>query len=91
VGNIQTDISIGYGVCLVGSNSIGQINANWTAGVIQVLAADLQPTILVTDCTAAEHPATGGTAYVGGTGTESCNEPVATERSTWGQVKALYH
>ena len=89
VGNIQSDISIGYGVCLTGSNSIGQISGNFTAGVVQVLAADLQPTIIVTDCQVAEHPATGGTAYVGTTG--NCNEPVPTQQSTWGQVKALYH
>jgi hypothetical protein len=88
VGNIQTDISIGYGVCLVGSNPIGQINATWGAGAIQVLAADLQPVIIVTGCEAIEYPATGGTACVG----SPCPcEPNATERSTWGQVKALFH
>jgi hypothetical protein len=88
VGAIQSDISLGYGVCLMGSNSIGTIAANWAPGVVSVMAADLQPTILYTDCDAAEKVATGGLAYVGTTG--DCLEPSATEKSTWGQVKALY-
>jgi len=39
------------------------------------------------DCSFGEHPATGGSFYVAGTG--DCKE-VATEATTWGSVKALY-
>lgn len=88
VGNVQTDLSLGYGVCLTGANVIGTMAGIFTAGTLEVVAADLQPTILVTDCSAAELVATGGKAYVAGTG--DCAEPNATENSTWGQVKALY-
>ena len=88
VGNIQSDLSVGYGVCLNGASVIGTLAGIFGAGTLDVVAADLQTTIIVTDCTAAEFPATGGTAYVGTTG--DCHEPNATENSTWGQVKALY-
>jgi len=87
VGQLNSDISLGYGQCLSGNIVLGTINAIYGAGVGSVTAADLQPIILYTDCSFGEYPATGGTFYVGTTG--PCNE-VATEPSTWGQVKALY-
>jgi hypothetical protein len=87
VGGLTTDLSLGYGQCLSGSIVLGTVNAIYAAGTGSVVAADLQPNILYTDCSFGEYPGTGGTFYVGGTG--PCNE-VATEPSTWGQVKALY-
>jgi hypothetical protein len=89
VGNMQTDLSLGYGDCLTGSFVIGTIVANLTSGTISVLPADTFVSIIYTDCTFAELPATGGNAYVA-PATGNCNEPLATEQSTWGQVKALY-
>jgi hypothetical protein len=88
VGSITSDLSVGYGVCLNGASVIGTLAGIFTPGTLDIVAADLQTTIIVTDCTAAEFPATGGTAYIGTTG--DCHEPNATENSTWGQVKALY-
>lgn len=87
VGNLLTDLSMGYGQCLSGSVVIGNIIAILGAGSGSVLAADLQPNIIYTNCDFAELPATGGDYFVGGTG--NCKE-VATEPTTWGQVKALY-
>lgn len=87
VGNMLTDLSLGYGQCLNGSIVLGQIVAILTPGAIQVVAAQGFPGIIYTNCSFAELPATGGSGYIGGTG--NCNE-VATEPSTWGQVKALY-
>ena len=87
VGALTTDISIGYGTCLSGSIVLGTINAIYGAGQGDVLVADLQASILYVDCSFGEHPATGGSFYVGGQG--DCKE-VATEATTWGSVKALY-
>ena len=41
------------------------------------------------DCASFPHPATGGSFYWG-TGCPGCADPTATERTTWGGVKALY-
>jgi hypothetical protein len=87
VGSYTNDLSVGYGACNTGSLVIGTLLMNATGGSMTVKAAIGQSTIIVTDCNFGEKPATGGTAYVAGTG--NCGE-VATEPSTWGQVKALY-
>ena len=87
IGVMTSDLSLGYGQCLSGSIVLGTINAIYTAGTLSVLPADGFPNIIYTDCSFGEYPATGGNAYVGTTG--PCNE-VATEQSTWGNVKALY-
>lgn len=87
VGSMTTDLSLAYGTCIPGSIVLGQIVAILGAGSGAVLPADLQANIIYTNCVFAEIPATGGTYYSGTTG--SCNE-VATEPTTWGQVKALY-
>lgn len=87
IGVLTSDLSLGYGLCLNGSIPLGTITAQYTAGVISVLPADAFASIIYTDCSFGEYPATGGNAYVGTEG--PCNE-VATEQSTWGNVKALY-
>jgi len=84
---LTSDLSLAFGVCFNGTIQLGTLAAVWVGGTAQVIPAQGFANILVTDCTAAAHNATGGTAYVGVTG--NCNE-VATEPSTWGQVKALY-
>jgi hypothetical protein len=88
VGALNTDLSLGYGFCLNGSIVLGTINAIYTAGTGKLEKADLQAQIIYTDCSFGEYPATGGYFYVNGTG--PCEDVVATEPSTWGQVKALY-
>jgi hypothetical protein len=87
VGTLNSDISIGYGQCLNGSIVLGTAIVSLVGGQMTVLPATGFSFILYTDCSFAELPATGGQANDGTTG--DCNE-VATESSTWGQVKALY-
>jgi hypothetical protein len=87
VGSLTSDLSLAYGTCIPGSIVLGQIVAILGVGSGAVLPADLQSNIIYTNCDFAELPATGGTYYSGTTG--NCNE-VATEPTTWGQVKALY-
>lgn len=90
-GLLTTDMSVGYGQCLVGTFAVGTIAANWLPGVAAVVAIDGMPFITFTDCQANEFPAIGGYAYVGLHG-DRCFfvDPLATEHSTWGHVKALY-
>jgi len=91
VGNIATDLSLAYGSCQSGSVVLGTLTMNLTASgsTMKVLPAQLFPTIIYTNCSFAELPATGGKANVGTGSATDCGE-VATEPSTWGQVKALY-
>ncbi len=85
VGN---DLVFAYGSCRTGSIVLGTINAIYGTGTLQVVHTDLVLDVLYTDCSFVEKAATGGKAYVGTTG--NCNEPLATEASTWGSVKSLY-
>jgi hypothetical protein len=91
IGTYDSDISVGYGAtCLTGSIVVGHLliaGGAGPAGSMSVLTAPGQLGILYLQCNFAEKIATGGTAYVLSSG--PCNE-VATENSTWGQVKALY-
>jgi hypothetical protein len=86
VGNLMTDLSVGYGTCLTGTICIGSIVAILNPGTLSTTAADGFASIIYTDCVFAEKPAFGGDAYVGTTG--QC--PLPTQQSTWGSVKALY-
>jgi hypothetical protein len=88
VGDIHNDLSVGYGNCFTGSIVLGTLVMTGGApGQLDVKTAIGQTNIIYTDCSFGEHQATGGTAYINSTG--NCHE-VATENSTWGQVKALY-
>lgn len=87
VGALPGDLSLAYGQCLNGSIVLSSMFNLLSGGTLQVIPAAAFPNIIITNCQFGEVVATGGTAYVGGTG--NCNE-VATESSTWGQVKALY-
>jgi len=87
VGALTTDLSLAYGQCLSGSIVLGTAIMSLASGQLNILAADGFPHILYTDCIFAELEGTGGRAYVGTTG--DCGE-IATEQSTWGQVKSLY-
>jgi hypothetical protein len=81
-------ISLGYGQCRTGNIVLGTLLAIYGAGTLHVVPAQSFSEILYTDCAFVEKAATGGAAYVGTPG--DCEEPVATEPSTWGSVKALY-
>jgi hypothetical protein len=86
LGSLTSDLSVGYGQCLVGTICVGNIVAILNPGTLSTTAADGFTTIIYTDCVFAEKPAFGGDAYVGTTG--QC--PLPTQQSTWGSVKALY-
>jgi hypothetical protein len=86
-GNVTVDVSVAYGQCLSGSILVGCIVGSLTPGNGAVLPAQGFASILYANCDFTELPATGGLFYVDGSG--PCGE-VATEPSTWGQVKALY-
>jgi hypothetical protein len=88
VGNALTDITVGYGACLTGTVVVGQaFLSSPGVGPITVRTADGQIMIVNIGCDFGEYAATGGTAYLGGA-QGPCD--VATQPSTWGQVKALY-
>jgi len=88
VGALNTDLSLGYGTCISGTIVLGTINAIYGAGTGTLEKADLQAKIIYTDCNFGEYEATGGFFYVNSTG--PCEQIIATEPSTWGQVKSLY-
>jgi hypothetical protein len=90
VGDIKSDLSVGYGGCQgPGSVVVGTMVIQLGgSGYMDILPATGFPNILYTDCNFAEKPATGGRAWINNP-TGQCNE-VATQPSTWGQVKALY-
>jgi len=89
IGNVSNDLSLAYGQCLTGQVVLGSLLMSLAGpGNLEVVAADAFPNIIYTDCLFGEYPATGGKAYVGVAG--NCQFPIATQPSTWGQVKSLY-
>ena len=87
IGSLTSDLSLGYGQCLVGAFALGSIVAVLSPGIMQVTAADNFPNIIYTDCNFGELPASGGAGEVG---SSICHCCFAVESSTWGKVKALY-
>jgi hypothetical protein len=99
VGSLLTDISVGYGSCRTDCIVLGTMLAIYGAGRLQIQAADLQVAIVFTDCSFAEHFATGGSGWVSVDNdcTPVIQSAVAAqcgilpvEQSTWGSVKSLY-
>jgi len=88
IGNLTSDLSLGYGQCLNGSFALGTIVAILAPGLGSVTAADAFPTIIYTNCDFGEFPASGNNFGVA-TDPGPC-DPNPTNQSTWGQVKALY-
>ena len=88
IGVVSSDLSLGYGQCLVGSIPLGTVVAILNPGAVSVVPADAFPNIIYTNCLFAELPATGGHASINGDG-HGCDFD-AVEKSTWGSVKALY-
>jgi hypothetical protein len=91
-----------YGECVTGSFVIGTITAVLNPGYVRIVAATGVECAMYTDCSFVERAAYTGIGYAGvpnscgevvaemSTGAASC-PTVATEPSTWGSVKALYH
>ena len=93
IGNITTDLSLGYGVCISTTSSLGSILFSSGGAVaacshISVVAADNFPNPIATDCSFGEYTVKTGTGIANADGTCQCN--VATEPTSWGKVKALY-
>jgi hypothetical protein len=87
IGN-YVDLSVGYSGCQpAGTVYLGSFFGNFGAGMLQIIGAGADPAPTYTDCDFAAQNAIGGKFYIGTEG--NCGE-VATEPSTWGQVKALY-
>jgi hypothetical protein len=89
LGVVTSDMSVGYGGCQTGTLVLGACVGNLNPGTGAVVAADLQTDVVYTDCDFVQKPASGGTFTVAASGPAPCGE-VATEPTTWGQVKALY-
>jgi hypothetical protein len=85
VGDVHSDLSLGYGTCQTGSIVLGSFVAIFGPSTLHVLPAQGFLNIIYTDCNFGQHNATGGTAYIAGTG--PCGE-VATEPSTWAPLSA---
>jgi hypothetical protein len=92
IGNITTDISLGYGVCITTTTNLGSILYN-SAGpaactLVSVTAADNFANPIATDCSFGEYTVKTGSGILNPDGTCQCN--IATQPTTWGSVKALY-
>jgi len=90
VGNIATDLSLGYGGCQgPGTIVLGTMIISLGASGYMDILASPGFGLLYTDCNFEEKTATGGRAHINNP-EGTCLEPVATQPATWGQVKALY-
>jgi hypothetical protein len=91
VGDIKTDISVGYGTCINSTTNLGNIIVTGAAAAcsyVSVLPPDIGGPVLATDCSFGEYTAGAGQGIVGNDGSCPCN--IATQPSTWGKVKSLY-
>ena len=88
IGDLTSDLSLGYAACPNGSIPLRTIVAVLTAGIARGLPAD-NFSYIIYDACFGEYPATGGYGYVGLSTDYPCSE-VAVESSTWGKVKSLY-
>jgi hypothetical protein len=95
VGNSQTDLSVAYGFCLQPPIHVAQINFIVTGGAAaccELVATQSFPGAFVhTDCLFGEYAITAGQKVVINPNDSCrCQQPLATEPSSWGRVKALY-
>jgi hypothetical protein len=92
VGQANSDISVGYGVCQSTTTTTGSalylsIVASPSCGYVNFVPG-FTP-VIATACDFGEHPLDHGQGIVNPTGACQCN--VATQPTSWGKVKALYH
>jgi hypothetical protein len=93
IGDIRTDLSLGYGVCITGTTDLGTVSlfsvtASPTCSYLSIVAADNFANPIATDCSFGEYTVKTGSAIVNPDGTCQCN--IATQPTTWGKVKSLY-
>lgn len=98
IGNSQNDMSVAFGACLTPPVRVDQINF-FTAGgpgaccQMSAVAPQLpQFALLYTDCNFFEVliPPDGRMVTINPNSSCPCNQPLATEPTTWGRVKSLY-
>jgi hypothetical protein len=94
IGNSQTDLSIGFGACMVGHFQVltirYQLFGTSTCSKLSIVATPGFAEPLCTACSFVEVRCSGYEAlHVNCSGSFDCN-PVPVEPSTWGSVKALY-
>jgi hypothetical protein len=90
--------SLAYGNCLNGQLVIYTLEFLWFAQPISCAKMEIVPdpieisgNIIFTNCNFTTLVATGGQFFWNADGTcQNCNEPNATEITTWGTIKALY-
>lgn len=93
VGNSQTDLSIGFGSCRYGQFTVltttYQLFGTSSCSTLSIAAANGFPWPICVYC-AGEYFCDGYLAlHINCDGSANCN-PLATEPTTWGRVKALY-
>jgi len=93
IGNVTSDLSLAYGVCIQTTTMLGSALFNSSGAVaacsyVSVVNADNSVNPIATDCLFGEYPIKTGQAIVNPDGSCQCN--VATQPSTWGRVKSLY-
>jgi hypothetical protein len=93
IGNITSDLSLGYGTCITATTSLGQVtafsgSATPACSYVSVVAADNFSDPIATDCSFGEYKVETGQGIVNVDGSCACN--IATQPSTWGKVKSLY-
>jgi hypothetical protein len=102
IGQPETGISVAYTFCQqLASFTIIRLRyaddellglAPVPCGKLEVVEnpTAVPPVRQTADCNSNLHPATGGIFYWGSGCTPACADPTATEKTTWGGVKALY-
>lgn len=95
IGNTQNGVSMGFGGCIQGTVYLGK-TAYLVSGTgtpcCQITVMPGTWEFVYTDCTFAEYPiAAGQKVTINPDASCPCQLPVATEPSTWGRVKSLYH
>jgi len=93
IGQVTSDLSLGYGVCINATTSLGSVIAfsstpSPLCSYVSVVAADNFSDPISTDCSFGEYKVETGQAIVNNDGNCPCN--IATQPSSWGKVKSLY-
>jgi len=97
VGNTNVGLSVGYGLCLVSPIHIATLTffCQGTTPACATMEVVGHPTatppgLLSVDCDSNLLYAAGGISYINDDGSCPCVDPVSTQQSNWGRIKALY-
>jgi len=93
IGQVGSDLSLAYGVCINATTSLGSLiafstTASPACSYVSVVAADNFSDPIATDCIFGEYRVPTGQSIVNNDGNCPCD--IATQPSTWGRVKSLY-